>query len=170
MRQLGPVPAMTKQDVNWWIYWHIYSTFMVCSLIISKMTLDIGSEVVSIRKTDTIEMVLKGYPHHKHRMGWPNSNCRWCQYYTRYTGFHIWVKHCLELFTQNNQNLVYIRGQLDQGKVINTITRITSFNPNFTFKTIAAPVECPKQKHGRPGFSATTFSRNDFCTEIKKNI
>lgn len=40
--------------------------------------------------------------------------------------------------------------------------QVTIFVHNLTLSTIAAPVECPKQKHGSPGFSAKTFSVNDF--------
>lgn len=36
---------------------------------------------------------------------------------------------------------------------------------SLTLRIIAAPVECPKQKHGSPGFSAKIFDRNCFCTK-----
>jgi hypothetical protein len=39
----------------------------------------------------------------------------------------------------------------------------------YTLRTMAAPVECPKQKHGNPGFSVKILSRNDFCTMLDKN-
>ena len=34
---------------------------------------------------------------------------------------------------------------------------------------MAPPVECPKQKQGRPGFSAKTFSRKDFCKALMRD-
>lgn len=37
---------------------------------------------------------------------------------------------------------------------------------NLTLRTIAPPVEWPKQKHGRPGFSAKTLSRKIFCNKL----
>lgn len=33
---------------------------------------------------------------------------------------------------------------------------------------MAPPVECPKQKQGKPGFSATTFSIYDFCMKERQ--
>jgi len=38
---------------------------------------------------------------------------------------------------------------------------------DVTFKMMPPPVEWPKQKHGRPGFSAKTFLRYIFYSKTK---